>query len=278
MKRHIASYFICFLLFASPVFSSEIPLCDIPNWDIMHDGYGSHFAVYLDSRHYNFKNFGNISNPEGGVKLELDLWEEVVQSLPINKVEFVNLTTGESHIVTAQTILEPSGFTLTEYALWLGCPKNIVGNWRLLLTSEDTTYYFDFALSQDMLETQAKPPLPTVNVSTVKKNGKIVAYNVTGISSSPYLRGYAVRLRITENNGNDTLYRTATQYPTGSSVKFQVPGCLSSSLGEDCDLSDNPARMEVKSTHGSPWGIYGGECAISTHPARTLQDFKFPSK
>ncbi|MCE5336257.1 MAG: hypothetical protein LLG06_16890 [Desulfobacteraceae bacterium] len=278
MKRRILPLCICLLFLTAPLLAAEeIPLCEMPGWDVADNGFVSYFATYLDSRHYNYKDFGNISNAEGGVKLELELNETTAASVTIDKVEFSNLTTGESHICTPAHYIEPSGLRLTEYSVWLGYPRQIVGDWKLLVSSGSTIYYYDFTLGDDLLQKKAKPPAPTISVSKVKKNGVVTAYNVTATSSSPSLKGYTVRVKVLEDNPDDTLYYSGKTVATGSSVKIQVPSCLTSANGQDCDLTDNLARVEVKNTTGLPWEVYRG-CNAYAYPARTMQYFKFPVK
>jgi hypothetical protein len=272
------------IFFAGAAFAAQ-PLSSLPNWKVTSGDIGSWFALFLDSRYINEANFGNISNPEGGVKFELFLLDKVTDSITITKVQYTNTTKKETHVINAQPFCFPDGTCTTEYSMWMGNKVNIVGNWILsVVTANNGIFSYSFSITDAMLNTKSKPPKPTINVQKILNDQSILT-GYTATATSSRFKNMIIRLAVTADNGNDFIYRSAYQAPAGTSAQFQISKCITSSFGNDCDLTNNTARLEVKNypvtSNSTPWFWYSNDAATGNstkkpYPGRTMLYFKFP--
>jgi hypothetical protein len=279
MRRIFVLVGVFCLLAGGMAFAAQ-PLSSLPNWSYATSNGPSEFQVFLDSR---YASNASVCKPEGGVKFELWLTSMVTKNVAITRVEYVNTTTKESHAVAGHSYLMPDGSGWTEYSLWLGHQWNLIGKWNLkVTTASNGVFTYAFAITDAMLEKKTKPPRPAINVKKkLNAKGNLTGYVVT--ATTPSFAKMKARLTIFENNGDDTLYRSSYSVSTGKTLQFNVPRCLTSSVGTDCDLTGNPSRIEVKNNDGTPtpWFIYvysptDGKTATRPAPARTIQNFSFP--
>ncbi|MFP5212281.1 MAG: hypothetical protein ACLGPL_02775 [Acidobacteriota bacterium] len=262
----------CFLV-ANGALAASLPISNLPNWSTQTSSGPSSFAVFLDSRYANNEN---TTTPEGGVKFELWLANVVTDNVDITKVQYVNTTKGETHVIAPYVYDMPDGTKFTEYSMWLGNAGNLVGNWTLTIaTSDKGTFVYKFAVTDPMLKFTTKPPKPTVTVAKKLTNGSLTGYTITAKSSS--LPGMKARLVILEDAGNNIIYRSDYVYPASDTAVFTISNCIASSTGKDCDLSNNPTRIEVKNNNmqNVPWFRYSATTR-NAEPARTIKYFVIP--